>query len=59
MNNTWDRFYKDVTKINDTLKTKSLPLFLIDKTENLIWTNYILEMIKLTLKLPYVGKYLE
>lgn len=59
MNNTWDRFYKDVTKINDTLKTKSLPLFLIDKTENLIWTKYILEMIKLPLKLPYIGKYLE
>ena len=31
INNTWDSFHNDATKINETLKRNSFPPFLIDK----------------------------
>ena len=67
INNTWDSFHKDVTKIKDTLKCQSLSLFRFTKPKSLIWTNCILDVDQVNsktdkkrfCKLSYTGKYLE
>ena len=64
---TWASFHNDVTKITETLKCISFPLFLIDK----ITKSYLNKMRSNSeqsnpepdktrfCKLPYIGKYSE